>query len=80
MSVADLAAAVSALQVELVGVKSRMHERDTEVESLRETIVNGRHGSMPAHGPLLGETRARLVAAYVWSLSHGNARGAGTPR
>jgi chromosome segregation ATPase len=42
-SVADLAAAVSALQVELVGVKSRMHERDTEVESLRETIVNLTH-------------------------------------
>ena len=37
MSMADLAAAVSALQVELVGVKSRMHERDTENESLRET-------------------------------------------
>ena len=48
--------------------------------ALRETIINGRHGSMPAHGPLLGETRARLVAAYVWSLSHGNAQGAGTPR
>jgi cytochrome c oxidase cbb3-type subunit 3 len=48
--------------------------------AIRETIVNGRHGSMPAHGALLGETRARLVAAYVWSLSNGNARGAGTPR
>ena len=48
--------------------------------ALRETIINGRHGSMPAHGPLLGETRARLVAAYVWSLSHGNTQGAGTPR
>ncbi|MBF6025206.1 cytochrome-c oxidase, cbb3-type subunit III [Lysobacter niastensis] len=39
-------------------------------ESLRQTIANGRHGSMPAHRPILGETRARLVAAYVWSLSH----------
>ena len=38
--------------------------------SLRETIANGRHGVMPAHRALLGETRARLVAAYVWSLSH----------
>ena len=48
--------------------------------SLRETISNGRHGVMPAHGELLGETRARLVAAYVWSLSNpagGNADGAG---
>jgi transposase len=43
MSMADLAAAVSALQVELVGVKSRMRERDTEVDSLRETIVNLTH-------------------------------------
>ena len=48
--------------------------------SLRETISNGRHGSMPAHGPLLGETRARLVAAYVWSLSNGKAQGAVTAR
>ena len=38
--------------------------------SLRETIASGRHGVMPAHGELLGETRARLVAAYVWSLSN----------
>ena len=30
---------------------------------------------MPAHRELLGETRARLVAAYVWSLS--NPAGAG---
>lgn len=39
-------------------------------ESLRQTIAKGRHGSMPAHGELLGDTRARLVAAYVWSLSN----------
>ena len=39
-------------------------------ESLRQTISKGRHGIMPAHRELLGETRARLVAAYVWSLSH----------
>ena len=36
-----------------------------------QTITHGRHGVMPAHRELLGETRARLVAAYVWSLSHG---------
>lgn len=40
-------------------------------ESLSKTIADGRHGVMPAWGPLLGETRSRLVAAYVWSLSHG---------
>src|SRR5690606_1952226 len=39
-------------------------------ESLRKTITEGRHGSMPAHRELLGETRARLAGAYVWSLSH----------
>jgi len=40
------------------------------LDSIRKTIVDGRHGTMPAHRDLLGETRARLVAAYVWSLSH----------
>ena len=45
-------------------------------ESLRQTIARGRHGSMPAHRELLGETRARLVAAYVWSLSNAPAKGA----
>ena len=38
-------------------------------ESLYATISTGRNGVMPAHGPLIGETRARLAAAYVWSLS-----------
>ena len=45
-------------------------------ESLRQTIAQGRHGVMPAHRELLGETRARLVAAYVWSLSHQTKAGA----
>lgn len=39
-------------------------------ESLVKTIREGRHGQMPAHRAVLGETRARLVAAYVWSLSN----------
>ncbi|AKC86393.1 cytochrome-c oxidase, cbb3-type subunit III [Pseudoxanthomonas suwonensis] len=43
-------------------------------ESLYQTIAHGRHGVMPAHRELLGETRARLVSAYVWSLSHNAAR------
>jgi len=33
-------------------------------------IMNGRTGHMPAHKELLGEARAHLLAAYVWSLSH----------
>ena len=39
-------------------------------EALHRTIAEGRHGIMPPHRDLLGETRARLVAAYVWSLSN----------
>ena len=38
--------------------------------AIETSIAKGRNGQMPAHGPILGETRVRLVAAYVWSLSH----------
>src|SRR5690606_17587664 len=41
----------------------------SDFDSIRAAILHGRNGSMPAHEPILGETRARLVAAYVWSLS-----------
>jgi cytochrome c oxidase cbb3-type subunit 3 len=37
-------------------------------DTLRETITNGRQGMMPAHAPLIGEDRVRLVAAYVYQL------------
>jgi cytochrome c oxidase cbb3-type subunit III len=40
------------------------------LDSIRKTITDGRHGIMPAHRELLGETRSRLVAAYVWALSN----------
>lgn len=40
------------------------------LESIMETINRGRHGVMPAHRELLGETRSRLVGSYVWSLSN----------
>lgn len=43
MPTADLAAAVAAIQMELVGVKARMQERDAENDSLRETIVSLTH-------------------------------------
>jgi len=42
-------------------------------EEIAASIRRGRHGIMPAHRALLGETRARLAAAYVWSLSHADA-------
>ena len=37
-------------------------------EKIRETIVKGRQGMMPAHGERLGEARVRLLAAYVLSM------------
>lgn len=49
------------------------------IESLRKTISDGRHGVMPAHLELLGDTRTRLVGAYVWSLSAEARAAAGTP-
>jgi cytochrome c oxidase cbb3-type subunit 3 len=39
------------------------------IETIRETILNGRNGVMPAHGDLLGENRSKILAAYVASLS-----------
>jgi len=37
--------------------------------ALRKTLLEGRNGVMPAHGPLLGPDRAHILAAYVHSLS-----------
>ena len=39
-------------------------------EEIMASVAKGRSGTMPAHGALLGPDRTRLVAAYVWSLSH----------
>ncbi|MEJ1961657.1 MAG: cytochrome-c oxidase, cbb3-type subunit III [Gammaproteobacteria bacterium] len=36
--------------------------------TIRATIANGRQGQMPAHLERLGETRTKLLAAYVLSL------------
>ena len=38
--------------------------------SIRASIAHGRQGNMPAHEPLIGRTRARLVAAWVYAQSH----------
>jgi transposase len=43
LSIADIAAAVSAIQTELVGVKSQMRESEAQNASLRETIVTLTH-------------------------------------
>lgn len=37
---------------------------------IRQTILNGRQGKMPAHKDFLGEDKVHLLAAYVYSLSH----------
>jgi cytochrome c oxidase cbb3-type subunit 3 len=39
--------------------------------TVRDTIENGRMSAMPAHTARLGETRIKLLAAYVLSLSRG---------
>lgn len=48
-----------------------LHGRD--FESIRTTITAGRDNQMPAHLELLGEAKVRLLAAYVMSLSQGQA-------
>ena len=40
-----------------------------DFESVRTSISHGRQGMMPAHEPLIGRMRARLVAAWVYSQS-----------
>ncbi len=40
-----------------------------DLDSIRETIREGRNGVMPAQMELIGEIRTRLVAAYVLNLS-----------
>src|SRR5690625_3264330 len=37
--------------------------------AIKQSIRDGRHGIMPAHRDLLGEDRAHIVAAYVYSFS-----------
>ncbi|MFC5511873.1 cytochrome-c oxidase, cbb3-type subunit III [Massilia jejuensis] len=39
-------------------------------DAVMETIRKGRTSTMPAFGEFLGEPRAHVLTAYVWSLSH----------
>jgi len=41
----------------------------SSVDTVHETITQGRNGLMPAHGDLLGENRTKILAAYIASLS-----------
>ncbi len=36
-----------------------------DVQSISDSIINGRRGNMPAHADLLNETQIRLLAAYL---------------
>ena len=38
-------------------------------KEIRRTLEEGRNGVMPAHSSLIGPDRARILAAYVYSLS-----------
>jgi cytochrome c oxidase cbb3-type subunit III len=44
--------------------------------TVRESIEKGRNGTMPAHAARLGETRVKLLAAYVLSLGSQETRAA----
>lgn len=53
-----------------------------DFDSIRHSIAHGRNGQMPAHADIIGESRARLVAAWVLSLSadpQAEAAGAAAP-
>lgn len=39
-----------------------------KTEKIRTIVAKGIQGNMPAHGPIIGELKARLVSAYVYSL------------
>mgnify|MGYP002353672010 FL=1 len=41
-----------------------------DFDTLRKAVLEGHNGTMPAHEPIIGEMRSRLVAAWVWSRSH----------
>jgi cytochrome c oxidase cbb3-type subunit 3 len=42
-------------------------------ERVMETIAKGRNGKMPPHREFLGEEKSHLLAAYIYSLSTGQA-------
>jgi transposase len=68
---AELAAAVSALQVQLVGVQSRMREGEVQNESLRETIVNLTHENQLLKRRIYGNKTERTQTSEL-QLSLGN--------
>jgi cytochrome c oxidase cbb3-type subunit 3 len=47
--------------------------------AVMQSIEKGRSGRMPAHAEFLGEAKAHLLAAYVYSLSAAKVAAAGSP-
>jgi cytochrome c oxidase cbb3-type subunit 3 len=47
--------------------------------AVMQSIEKGRNGRMPAHAEFLGEAKAHLLAAYVYSLSAAKVAAAGSP-
>jgi transposase len=65
LSIADVAAAISALQTELVGVKSQMRESEAQNESLRETIVQLTHENQLLKRRLFGNKTERTQTSEL---------------
>jgi transposase len=60
LSPADLATLVSTLQSEMLGVKARLSEREVQVDSLQETIVNLAHENELLKRRLYGNKTEKL--------------------
>ena len=52
----------------------KVWEYGSSEATIAETITNGRNNTMPAHREFLGEARVHILAAYVYGLSHPEAR------
>ena len=70
-SLAELAATVSALQIQLVGVQSQVREHLAQNESLRETIVNLTHENQLLKRRIYGNKTERSQTNEL-QLSLGN--------
>jgi cytochrome c oxidase cbb3-type subunit 3 len=42
--------------------------------AVETSVLKGRNGQMPAHESFLGKAKVHLLAAYVYSLSHGGGK------
>jgi transposase len=71
LSSAELTALVSALQVELVGLKSRVTEHESQNDSLRETILNLTHENELLRRRLYGNKTERSQTSEL-QLTLGN--------